>query len=191
MERFFYVQKPKNILITNILYLSSLKNHKKMITFDTYLKTRTMGLSSFFKNFFGTAKETANEIVDQAESAIEETKIGAQPYVEKAEAFLEDTVNKVKETATPYVENAETFIEETVTKAKETTTPHIEKAEAFVEDKVAKANEAAKPFIEKAESIMEEAKAKSTETLNNLKEKTNTTDPKKIENQDKKEEDPK
>jgi polyhydroxyalkanoate synthesis regulator phasin len=93
-----------------------------------------MGVSSFFKNLFGTAKKTANEIVEQAETVVEETKIAAKPYVDKAEDFIEETVTKAKETATPYIEKTETFIEETIEKVKVATKPLLEKPEKITGD---------------------------------------------------------
>ncbi len=111
-----------------------------------------MAVSSFFKNLFGSAKETANELIDHAETVIEETKVNAKPYLEKAEAFVEETVDKIRETATP----------------------HAEKAESFVEDAVSKVKEAATPYIEKAESLFDEAKTKSSEIIDNLTENKKT-----------------
>lgn len=56
-----------------------------------------MGLTSFFKNLFGSAKETADDFADKAEHTIEEVKEAAAPFIEKAETFAEETIAKIRE----------------------------------------------------------------------------------------------
>ena len=79
-----------------------------------------MGLSSFFKDLFGSAKKTADQIATNAEIAVEEAKKAATPYIDKAEELAETTFEKVKETASPIIEKAEIVVEETIEKAKDT-----------------------------------------------------------------------
>ncbi|WP_241686540.1 YtxH domain-containing protein [Flavobacterium sp. YO12] len=65
-----------------------------------------MGLNSFFKNLFGTAKETVVDLADQAESTFEQAKEAAAPYIDKAETFADETISKVKEASEPIIANA-------------------------------------------------------------------------------------
>lgn len=61
-----------------------------------------MGLSSFFKNLFGSAKESTSELINKAETVIEK----ASPISEKVETFTEETFDKAKETVSEYSEKA-------------------------------------------------------------------------------------
>lgn len=83
-----------------------------------------MGVSSFFKNLFGSAKEAANELADKAEIAAEQVKETATPYLEKAEKFVEEKFEQAKEASEPLIEKAETFSAE----AKEVVIDYAEKA---------------------------------------------------------------
>jgi hypothetical protein len=83
-----------------------------------------MGLSSFLKNLFGSAKETASELADKAELAVEQAKETAMPYLEKAEAFAEETFEQAKEASEPLIEKAESFSAE----AKEVVSDYADKA---------------------------------------------------------------
>ena len=56
-----------------------------------------MGLASFFKNLFGTTKETATDLATKAESKLDQAKETAIPYLEKAETAAEETFEKIKE----------------------------------------------------------------------------------------------
>ena len=56
-----------------------------------------MGLSSFFKNLFGSAKDSTTDLANQAEVKFEQAKEAAAPYIEKAETFAEETIAKSKE----------------------------------------------------------------------------------------------
>lgn len=89
-----------------------------------------MGLSSFFKNLFGSAKETSNELADKAEIATEHAKETAMPYLEKAEAFAEETFEQVKEASEPLIEKAKSLS----TEAKEVFSDYAEKASESLGD---------------------------------------------------------
>ncbi|OIV41865.1 hypothetical protein [Flavobacterium johnsoniae] len=58
-----------------------------------------MGLTSFFKNFFGSAKETADDFAGKAENTLEEVKEAVEPFIDKAEIFAEEAIEKIKEAA--------------------------------------------------------------------------------------------
>jgi uncharacterized protein YjbJ (UPF0337 family) len=66
-----------------------------------------MGLGSFFKNLFGSAKEKAGEIADKTENFVEESyekaKETAAPIIDKVENFAEETMDKAKEKIEEYV----------------------------------------------------------------------------------------
>lgn len=89
-----------------------------------------MGLTSFFKNLFGSAKKTTNELADKAEIAAEHAKETAKPYLEKAETFVEEKFKEVKEASEPLIEKAEAFTED----AKETISDYAEKATDALSD---------------------------------------------------------
>lgn len=112
-----------------------------------------MELSSFFKKVFGSAKKTTNELIEYAENAIVETKIAAQPYVEKAEYIAIETINKAIETTTPIVEKTASIIEETSSKVKEVAHPYLEKAESFLEDTITKAKDLTHLDSEKKDTL--------------------------------------
>ncbi|KFF06805.1 YtxH domain-containing protein [Flavobacterium reichenbachii] len=78
-----------------------------------------MGLSSFFTNLFGRAKETTAEFSEQAESTIEKVKEAAEPildtaveYAEKVSDSINDIIDSVKEAASEITE--ERLVTETV-----------------------------------------------------------------------------
>lgn len=83
-----------------------------------------MGLSSFFKNLFGSVKKTTNELADKAEIAAEHAKETATPYFEKAETFVEEKFERAKEASEPLIEKAETLSRE----AKQAISDNAEKA---------------------------------------------------------------
>ena len=56
-----------------------------------------MGLGSFFKNLFGSAKETASEVADKAEIVLDQAKEKATEYAAKAEDYVEKAVEKIYE----------------------------------------------------------------------------------------------
>lgn len=70
-----------------------------------------MGLSSFFKNVFGSTKESVTELAENAESTFEQAKEAAAPYIEKAEIFAEETIEKVKEASEPIIDKATEYAE--------------------------------------------------------------------------------
>jgi hypothetical protein len=72
-----------------------------------------MGLSSFFKNLFGSTKETANEVADIAKIATEQAKETAKPYIDKAETFVEEKFEEAKEATEPLMEKAAVSATET------------------------------------------------------------------------------
>lgn len=111
-----------------------------------------MGVTSFFKNLFGSAKETTSELADKAELTLEHAKENAAPYIEKADAFVEDSIEKAKEAATPIIEKANDYANQTkeavseyaeeagdmlgniVNTVKESTTEAVKKAETFIKE---------------------------------------------------------
>lgn len=72
-----------------------------------------MGVTSFLKRLFGSAKEATNELADKAELALKQVKENATPYIEKAESFVEESIEKTKETATPLIEKANDYAHQT------------------------------------------------------------------------------
>lgn len=89
-----------------------------------------MGLSSFFKNLFGSVKKTTNELADKAEIATEHAKETAMPYFEKAETFAEEKFEHAKKASEPLIEKAETLSVE----AKQAISDNAEKARHALED---------------------------------------------------------
>jgi ElaB/YqjD/DUF883 family membrane-anchored ribosome-binding protein len=87
-----------------------------------------MGLASFLKNLFGTAKETANDFATKAESKLEQVKEAATPHIEKAEIAAEETFEKVKEASIPILDKAEIYAND----AKETFNLYSDKAEIIL-----------------------------------------------------------
>ncbi|MFB9078763.1 YtxH domain-containing protein [Flavobacterium procerum] len=83
-----------------------------------------MGLTSFFKNIFGTAKDSASDLAVQAENTIEKAIETATPYIEKAEAFAEEAIENAKDVAEPILESAADFAQQ----ARETFSEYAEKA---------------------------------------------------------------
>ncbi|WP_414000096.1 YtxH domain-containing protein [Flavobacterium sp. W1B] len=108
---------------------------------------KNMGLSSFLKNLFGSAKETTNELSAKAETALEQAKETAAPYMEKAQAFAEEKINDLKEAAEPFIEKAEAHAEH----AKDLVNEYTEKASNLIENVVEK-NNTTEP-IEKTEEL--------------------------------------
>lgn len=119
-----------------------------------------MGLSSFFKNLFGSTKDSsANEIADQAETTFEQAKEAAAPYIEKAETFVEETFAKAREASEPalestveyahhakdivseYVEKASDSISDVIDSIKEKTTELTSDTETFAAETVVDASE--------------------------------------------------
>lgn len=89
-----------------------------------------MGLTSFFKNLFGSTKESVTELANNAESTFEHAKEAAAPYIEKAETFAEETIDKVKEVSEPIIDRASDYAD----KAKETVSEYADKASEAISD---------------------------------------------------------
>ena len=70
-----------------------------------------MGLGNFFKNLFGSAKETASEVSDKAEVVLDKAKETATEYAGKAEKFVEEKIEQAKEKHPEVVEKVEKFTE--------------------------------------------------------------------------------
>jgi hypothetical protein len=98
-----------------------------------------MGLSSFFKNLFGSANKTASKLADKAEIAVEQVKETAMPYLEKTEKFTQETFEQVKEASEPLIEKAESFSAE----AKEVVSDYAEKTNDAIADVIKKVKERA------------------------------------------------
>jgi hypothetical protein len=111
-----------------------------------------MGLGSFFKNLFGSAKTTTATMAD------------------KAEHVVEDTMAKAKEAAAPILEKVEEYAEV----AKEKASEFSEKAEEVISDTIETVKEKSAPIIAKAEELAEEAKEKISDTFEAAKEKVNS-----------------
>lgn len=83
-----------------------------------------MGLSLFFKNLFGKTQETSTQIENTDQLNDENA------YIEKAENFVEETLNKVKEVSEPILEDAAEF----TIHAKEIISEYAEKAADSIND---------------------------------------------------------
>lgn len=120
-----------------------------------------MGLSSFFKNLFDSAKETANEIANKAEIATEEAKIASTPYLEKAEKVTEETIEKVKEAAAPIIEKAEEYVEQ----AKEALDEYSDKAGEILGGVLENLKSDTVSTSEKTEILIEEVEIKTIDSV--------------------------
>ena len=110
-----------------------------------------MGLGSFFKNLFGSAKTSAEDMTD------------------KAEHIVEEPVAKAQETVAPLIEKADQYAEV----AKEKAGEFSEKAEEVLTEVIETVKEKSAPIIAKAEEFVEDAKEKLSETIETAKEKVN------------------
>jgi len=75
-----------------------------------------MGLTSFFTNLFGSAKETTADFAVQAENAVDEIKEAAESILENAADLISDVIDSIKEaitenTNTDYELAAETVVD--------------------------------------------------------------------------------
>jgi ElaB/YqjD/DUF883 family membrane-anchored ribosome-binding protein len=111
-----------------------------------------MGLASFFRNLFGSAKTSAEEMAD------------------KAEHIVDETIAKAKENAAPLIEKVEEYSEV----AKEKVEQFSEKAEETIGEVIQTVKEKSAPIIAKAEEFTEEAKEKLSETIETAREKINS-----------------
>ncbi len=111
-----------------------------------------MGVGSFFKNLFGSAKTSTADMAD------------------KAEHLVEDTVAKAKEAAAPIIDKVEEYAEA----AKEKAGEFSEKAEEVINEAIETVKEKSAPVIAKVEEFAEEAKEKISDTIETAKEKVNS-----------------
>jgi vacuolar-type H+-ATPase subunit H len=123
-----------------------------------------MGLSSFFKNLFGSAKESATDLAHQAETAFEQAKETASPYIDKAEAFAEDAIAKAKEASEPIIDSATEY----ASQAKDIVSEYVEKAS----DSFSAVIDSVK---EKTSEFTGETKTTATKTMIDLSEEAQTT----------------
>jgi ElaB/YqjD/DUF883 family membrane-anchored ribosome-binding protein len=122
-----------------------------------------MGVLSFFKNLFGTAKESATHLTSIAEESFEQTKSNIKPYVEKLEDYTENAIDKTKKSTKPFLEKAESLVEETIVKAKNSAEPYIEKTKIYATESFETIKENATPIIENIEAVANQTKAKINE----------------------------
>jgi hypothetical protein len=122
-----------------------------------------MGVSSFLKNLFGTAKETANTLTHKAEESLEHAKHNIKPFLEKLEDYTEDAIDKTKTTATPYFKKVESLVEETYIKAKQSEEPFIEKTKICAIEGFETIQENTAPIIINIENLASQTKDKMNE----------------------------
>lgn len=122
-----------------------------------------MGVSSFLKNLFGTAKETATTLTNQADKSLEQAKDNIKPFLEKLEDYTEDIIDKTKTTAKPYFKQAESLVEETFVKAKQSTEPYIEKTKIYATENFEAIKENTAPIIVNIENLAVQTKEKMNE----------------------------
>jgi len=120
-----------------------------------------MGLSSFFKNLFGSTKESVTELSHNAEDTFEQAKEAAAPYIEKADTFAEETIDKVKEVSETIIESATEYAEKTSEILSDAIDTIKEKAAALVEDSTPKL--ATDTVIDSSEKSVEEMAEESSD----------------------------
>ena len=133
-----------------------------------------MGLGSFFKNLFGTARTSAEEMADKAEHIVDQTlaqaKENAAPLIEKAGEYSEVAKEKVEQ----FSEKAEETIGEVIQTVKEKSAPIIAKAEEFTEEAKEKLSETIETAREKINSFTndgsQDAEEQETTPTNNVEE---------------------
>jgi ElaB/YqjD/DUF883 family membrane-anchored ribosome-binding protein len=107
-----------------------------------------MGLGNYFKNLFGSAKESTEKMVDKAEifaqEASEKIREVATPLVDKLEDFAEDVKDKAEE----YMPQAKEKIEEVYETAREKVSEYAQKAEHFTEDTITKVKDKVTSFTD-------------------------------------------
>ncbi|MEO8237839.1 MAG: YtxH domain-containing protein [Flavobacterium sp.] len=119
-----------------------------------------MGLSSFFKNLFGSTKDSsANEIADQAETTFEQAKETTAPYIEKAETFVEETFAKVREASEPALESAVEYAHH----AKDIVSEYVEKASDSINDVIDSIKEKTAELTSDSETFATETVVDSSE----------------------------
>lgn len=73
-----------------------------------------MGLTSFFTNLFGSAKETTSDLAAQAENTVEEIKEAAEPLLENAADLISDVFDSIKEVIAENTNPDHKLVSETV-----------------------------------------------------------------------------
>jgi F0F1-type ATP synthase membrane subunit b/b' len=89
-----------------------------------------MGVSSFFSNLFGKAKDTTLDLAVEAEVKLEEAREAATPYIEKAKEAAEP----VLESAAAYAQEARDLVSEFVEKTSDTIGDVIETVKEKLSD---------------------------------------------------------
>ena len=124
-----------------------------------------MGLSSFFKNLFGSAKETSSDVAVKVEDAFEQAKEEAAPLIHKAETFAEETFAKAKEASEPLLDSAAEY----AAQAKDMVSEYVEKAS----DSISEVIESVK---QKAEEFGDNSKTNTPQPVIDLSEGTSATE---------------
>ena len=120
-----------------------------------------MGLSSFFKNLFGTAKDSATDLAHQAETTFEQAKEAAAPYIDKAETFAEETFAKAKEASEPLIETATDYAHQ----AKDIVSEYVEKASDSISDVIDSVKEIKSEWLINAQKVLITAGASAPEDV--------------------------
>jgi len=130
-----------------------------------------MGLGQFFKDLFGSAKETASKTADKTEVVFDEAKVKASEYAAKAEVYVEEKVKDIKEAYPEMAEKVERYTE----KAKDVVSEYAEKigdkVENVVEDVRERVHEFTAPPIVKTSSVVPNAVVESEELSEDLEQK--------------------
>jgi ElaB/YqjD/DUF883 family membrane-anchored ribosome-binding protein len=113
-----------------------------------------MGVNSFLKNLFGSAKETTNKLADKAEQTLEHTKENTSPYIEKADAFANESIEKTKEAATPILEKVNDYTHQT----KEVVGEYSDEATKALLNIVKTVKESTAEALKNTEAVIEETK---------------------------------
>ncbi|TDW46365.1 hypothetical protein EV144_10629 [Flavobacterium sp. 270] len=118
-----------------------------------------MGLSSFFKNLFGTSKDSTSDLATEAENTFEQAKETAAPYIDKAETFAEETIEKVKDAAEPIIESAADYVHH----AKDIMSEYVEKASESLNDVIDSIKEKTAEFNTDPETLATETVVDTSE----------------------------
>ena len=128
-----------------------------------------MGVSSFFKNLFGSAKDSAATIAEKIDINLSQSKEAATPYMEKAEELAEETISKVetaleeaKLAAAPILEKAENYADQ----VQETITEFSQEAGEKLGNAIASIKENAEIAKNKIDLLTNEVKEIASSNLN-------------------------
>lgn len=134
-----------------------------------------MGISSFLKNLFGSAKDSAATIADKVDVNFAQAKDAETPYITKAEEFAEETISKATEATKELVTKAEIALED----AKLAAGPLVEMAENYAgqaKEVISEFSHEASETIDKTITTLSEnaefAKDKINHLTSELKEST-------------------